>query len=196
MCENVKYDYDSLNSMHMSGDKFSLNGREMRIVSGVAADTNGTVTPFIKKACVCQEYTKAMQFLCKMVDIPVFDALCAINTPHEKTPHILFNEPDEIKASNEDHSIQKVNLDGNIYYSDLTWDACYYQAGLTNNKYFLLSHDDISKDHPFVNEKAPAIINKSASIDKRNELLSFARVRISSVNLEKESNQESKGISK
>jgi len=193
MCENVKYDYDSVNSNNMSGDKFLLNGRVMRIVSGVAADANGTVTPFIKKACVCQGYTKAMQFLCKMVDIPVFDTYCAINTSKEETPHILFNEPDEIKANHADHSIQKINLNGNIYYSDLTWDANRHQKGLPNSKYFLLSYDDISKNHPFVNEQEPAIINKSASIDKRNELLSFARIRISSV---EKSNQENKGISK
>ena len=87
-------------------------------------------------------------------------------------------------ADESDHSILKVNLNGKIYYSDITWDAGRFQKG-KNRNYFLLSKSDISKDHRLLGEAKVFDAGKSVSSQKQEELLKFATERIKQIDQEK-----------
>lgn len=174
MCENVKYDYDASEKNYMNSFDGLLRGRK--------GGTNGTVNALVYGSCVCQGYTKSMQLLLKLSDIYSSDVGCIAETNKEEQSYSLDGSR-IIELS--DHSILKVNLDGRILYSDVTWDANRYQKGIDRN-YFLLSKKDISGDHKLINEDYVSDDETSISRDEREELLKFASERIKSVNIREE----------
>lgn len=160
MCENVKYDYAESNSETVVN--------------------NGTVKAITQHSCVCQGYSKAMQLLLKLVGIKSFDTSCFV--AHD--PNKLYKINNRVNEG--DHSLLKVNIDGTIYYSDVTWDAYHFQKG-ENRKYFLISKDEMIKDHKLVGEEQVFVSINSISSEEFNALMKFASDRIRSVNNQKES---------
>lgn len=174
MCENIRYDYEALDNNYIH----SSDGKEQGLVGG----TNGTVNGLVYGHCVCEGYSKSMQMLLKMCDIPAFEIGCMTGEKHMDTPMFYINDKKIISIGN--HSILKVNLDGKIYYSDVTWDANRFQ----NNreiKYFLLSNDDMQKDHKLLGEENVVSMFKSLSQEEQAELFDFAKNRVSAVKEEK-----------
>lgn len=174
MCENVKYDYAALDNNHTH----TKDG----IVQGRSGGTNGTVNALMYGSCVCQGYSKSMQMLLKLAGIYSVDIGCVAEEKDIKTPRIIIDN--QIHADESDHSILKVNLNGKIYYSDITWDAGRFQKG-KNRNYFLLSKSDILKDHRLLGEAKVFDAGKSVSSQKQEELLKFATERIKQIDQEK-----------
>lgn len=165
MCENVKYDYDAI-------DKGYTNSKD-GIARGRKNGTNGSVNALLYGECVCQGYTKTMEMLLRICGVRSYDTACIIND--KKIPEISIDG--KKAADHSDHSILKVNLGGRIYYSDVTWDAARFQKG-EERKYFLLSKEDIEKNHKLVGEGGVFSARESVSKERMNELLSFAKKRI------------------
>lgn len=170
MCENVKYDHNALGSAHAH----IVDGEQ----KGVKYGQNGTVNGLVYGSCVCEGYSKSMQMLLKLCDIPAFDVSCIAERSHQDTPIIDING--KARTHIGDHSILKVNIDGICYYSDVTWDASRYQKN-NERKYFLLSSEDISTDHKLSGEKLMFTAMRSISPQEFEQLMQFASERIKSV---------------
>ena len=132
-------------------------------------------------SCVCQGYSKTMQLLLKLVGIHAFDIGCVAEENSSSLVSISING--EVAANNDDHSILKVNLNGKIFYSDVTWDAGRFQRNKPR-KYFLLSKKDMSIDHKLTGEQPVIDYGISLSMDEQYELLKFAQDRIRSADLD------------
>lgn len=179
MCENVKYDFEALANDHIH----TQDGQKV----GQHGGTNGTVNGLVYGSCVCEGYSKSMQMLLKLCGIPSFDVSCIAEDPSKRTPSVIING--KKRMHNGDHSILKVNIDGTCYYSDVTWDANRFQNAKERG-YFLLSKEDISKDHELVGEKNVFSAFKSVSKTEFQELMQFASQRIKTVDKELEDKKE------
>ena len=78
---------------------------------------------------------------------------------------------------------KQVNLNGKIFYSDVTWDAGRFQRNKPR-KYFLLSKKDMSIDHKLTDEQHVIDYGISISMAEQYELLKFAQDRIRSADLD------------
>lgn len=172
MCENVKYDYNGLDKGH----SLIIDG----LRRGRTGGANGTVNALVYGYCVCQGYSKALQLLTKVAGIHSYDVECIIKERKSGPVFILDNER---TANIGDHSIQKVSLDGRVYYSDATWDAGRIQKG-NDPEYFLLSKKDISTTHKLVGEENVELSYSSYLPAEQSILLKSASDRIKQVNLE------------
>ncbi len=169
MCENVRYDYESLDSDHIHKEQ----GKSIGQLGG----TNGTVNGLVYRSCICEGYSKSMQMLLKLCGIPSFDVSCITEDPKKIMPS--WDGKKKMHVGN--HSILKVNIDGKCYYSDVTWDANNFQHG-EKRQYFLLSKKDITSDHKLVGEDRVFAALKSISSQEFQELMKFAQERMESVN--------------
>lgn len=170
VCKNIKYDDESLDSrVH------TIQGKEVGQFGGM----NGTVNGLVYGSCVCEGYSKSMQMLLKLCGIPAFDIGCIAS---DKTMP-MYNYDGKKKFHGGDHSILKVNLDGICYYSDVTWDADRIQNGYPR-EYFLLSKEDISKDHKLIDEADVWASPRSVSSEEFQELMKFAQERIDTIDSE------------
>lgn len=174
MCENIRYDHEAIDNNYTH----SFDGKNQGLVGG----TNGTVNGLVYGNCVCEGYSKSMQLLLRMCDIPSFDIGCIAEDKSMNAP--MINIDGKKKTNIGDHSIIKVNLDGKIYYSDITWDASSFQKGYKRD-YFLLSKADMQKDHKLIGEEYVSTSFKSVSPDEQQELLNYAKGRIVAVSEEK-----------
>lgn len=179
MCENVRYDHEALDNGH----KHTEQGKKVGQLGG----TNGTVNGLVYGSCVCEGYSKSMQMLLKLCGIPSFDVSCIAEDPKKIMPS--WNIDGKKKMHEGDHSILKVNIDGQCYYSDVTWDANRFQHD-RERQYFLLSKKDITSDHKLVGEDCVFAAFKSISSQEFQELMKFAQERIKSVNKELEEKTE------
>ena len=168
MCENVTYDNDALK------DKSYMHS-ENGLARGRKGGTNGSINALLYGSCVCQGYSKTMQMLLKLSGISAFDIGCIVDEEEKKQAVRLYDGKKH--ADNSNHSILKVNLDGKIYYSDVTWDANRFQKG-GKRQYFLLSKEDISKDHKLIGENETIDRGKSISNEEQEKLFSFSKDRL------------------
>jgi len=167
LCQNVKYDHDGMDR------EVNISNGQQR---GKKGGTNSCANALILKTCVCQGYTKAAQLLLKLCGITSYDVGCVATTDESKIRTMTFGEK---KIDYTDHSIIRICFpDFTEYYSDITWDAKNVQRG-KSRKYFLLSKDDISKDHKLEGEDD--VNTSSISILEEEELLEFARRRIAEI---------------
>lgn len=173
MCENVKYDHNGLTK----GNSLVVDGLRL----GEKGGANGTVNALLYRNCVCQGYSKGLQFLTKMAGLHSYDVDCIVDQAHQNIPFIVVNN--ERTKHNGDHSIQKVILDGRIYYSDATWDAGRFQRG-DKPVYFLLSKKDISTTHKLVGEDSVTISHSSYLPEEQNIILKCASDRIKQIDRE------------
>ncbi len=169
MCENVIYDDVALK------DKSRMHS-ENGLAKGRKGGTNGSVNALLYGSCVCQGYSKTMQMLLKLSGISAFDIGCIVNEEEKEEPALTIYDGKK-HANKDNHSIIKINLDGKLYYSDVTWDASRFQKG-RKRQYFLLSKEDISKDHKLIEEDETIYSENSISNEEQVKLLSFAKDRL------------------
>ena len=169
MCENIKYSYDS---------------------HGLTGGTNGTFNALAYRECVCQGYSKAMQFLLNTVGIHAEDVPCMTDRKHQDIKQVIING--ERRPEVGDHSILRILINGQYYYSDVTWDAIKYKNN-RDRKYFLLSINDMQKDHKMKDTFGMVFAINSISQDDFNELMRFAKNRISGLDNMINYNENSSG---
>ncbi len=168
LCQNVKYDYAGVNK-----STNTTNGQQR----GKKGGTNSCANALLLKTCVCQGYTKAAQLLLKLCGITSYDVGCLATTDDSKLITMTFGEK---KIDYTDHSVLRVCFpDFKEYYTDITWDAGKIQKAKPR-KYFLLSKEDISKDHQLEGED-DITTEDTISILEEEELLEFAKRRIEEV---------------
>lgn len=142
VCKNVKYDFDGLNS---SNRMASSNG----LTQGERLGTNNYLNGLLYGKCVCEGFSKTLQYLCAYNNIPTNLVLC----------HAGNELPDNVF----DHSILQYEEHGKSSFCDITWDAMAYQSGKKDFRYFLLTKEEMSKDHKLITSTKP--LTSAAEVD-------------------------------
>lgn len=134
VCKNVKYDFDGLEHSHRMA---SSNG----LTQGEKMGTNNYLNGLLYGKCVCEGFSKTLQYLCAYNNIPTNLVLCHAG-----------NEP---SGNVFDHSILQYEEHRKARFCDITWDAMAYQKGQKDFRYFLLSKEEMSKDHKLITSTRP-----------------------------------------
>ena len=147
LAENIKYDYESLNKGH-SHSYSSKNDRLPSITTGPIAGANGAYNAFIYNTCVCEGYTRAMQYLLRLKGIKSHNVHCIAG---EDTLHMSTDKGNDIYKTFDlpddgYHSIISID-DVDCLYDDPCWNAGRYQRGDKTMPWTLLTKEEISKDH-------------------------------------------------
>lgn len=147
LAENVKYDDESLKNGH-SHSYSSKNDDLPSITSGPIGGANGAYNAFTYKTCVCEGYTRAMQYLLRLKGIKSHNVHCIsgedkLHMSNDKGDDMykVYNLPDDGY-----HSIISID-DVEYLYDDPCWNAGRYQRGDKTMPWTLLTKEEISKDH-------------------------------------------------
>lgn len=147
LAENVKYDYGALKTNH-SHSYDSKDDDLPAIVTGPLGGANGAYNAFTYSTCVCEGYTRAMQYLLKLKGIKSHNVHCIsgedklhMSTDKQDDMYKIYDLPDDGY-----HSIISID-DVDCLYDDPCWNAGRYQRGDKSMPWTLLTKDEISRDH-------------------------------------------------
>ncbi len=134
--KNVKYDHEALKAKKDGVNIFAKEG-ETYVSSERLSTTydriNSSYNAILQKKSVCEGYTNMMHYLLNCVGID------------SKTVSCSSRKDTVVVGSNSDHSIIKVNIGGDWYYFDPTWDAEHAKKGQL--AYFFKTKKEISDSH-------------------------------------------------
>lgn len=147
LAENVKYDNEALNNGH--SHSYSSKSDDLpSITSGPIGGANGAYNAFTFNTCVCEGYTRAMQYLLRLKGIKSHNVHCIsgedklhMSTDKGDDMYKVYNLPDDGY-----HSIISID-DIDYLYDDPCWNAGRYQRGDKTMPWTLLTKEEISKDH-------------------------------------------------
>lgn len=144
LCENIKYDNKALKNNH----SHSTNDKLFNITIGPIGGANGVYNAFTYGTCVCEGYTRAMQYLLKLKGIKSHNVHCIsgedklhMSTDKQDDMYKIYDLPDDGY-----HSIISID-DVDYLYDDPCWNACRYQKGDKTMPWTLLTKEEISRDH-------------------------------------------------
>ena len=147
LAENVKYDKEALNNGH-SHSYESKTDSLPSIIAGPIGGANGAYNAFTYNTCVCEGYTRAMQYLLRLRGIKSHNVFCIsgedklhMSTDKGDDMYKVFNLPDSGY-----HSIISID-DVDYLYDDPCWNAKRFQEGDNSMPYILLTKEEISKSH-------------------------------------------------
>ena len=147
LAENVEYDYESLTHGH--SHTYDSKADDLpAIVSGPIVGANGAYNAFIYGTCVCEGYTRAMQYLLRLKGIKSHNVHCIsgedklhMSTDKQDDIYKIYDLPDDGR-----HSIISID-DVYCLYDDPCWNAGRYQKGDKSMPWTLLTKEEISRDH-------------------------------------------------
>lgn len=130
--QNVQYDYESLAAV--KGEKNAAyeeakNNMGERITT-ILDRQQSSYNAILKGKSVCEGYTNMMHYLLNSVGVQSRTCSCSADLNSS------------IVGANSNHSVIKVQIEGNWYYFDPTWDA---KKNVL--KYFFKTKDEFSKTH-------------------------------------------------
>ena len=147
LAENVKYDHASLKNNH-SHSYDSKDDDLPAIVTGPIGGANGAYNAFTYGTCVCEGYTRAMQYLLRLKGIKSHNVHCIsgedklhMSTDKQDDMYKIYDLPDDGY-----HSIISID-DVDCLYDDPCWNAGRYQRGDKSMPWTLLTKEEISRDH-------------------------------------------------
>ena len=142
LSRNVTYNYDALGTHHRAQSKDGL-------IYGPMGGVNGAYNAFKYHSCVCEGYTRAMQYMLGLRGIKTSNTHCIAGKDNlhmseraNDTAYSTFQLP-----RTGYHSICRVERESGIYYCDPCWNAGQYQAGDKSAPWLLLTKAEISEDH-------------------------------------------------
>lgn len=138
IARNIKYNDPALDKKFRGVVK---NG----LVIGPRLGANGAYDGLINNTCVCEGYTRVMQYLLTLAGIKSANAYCIAGKDTDG-----FAEKDlEYVVLPRDgyHSICRIEREGGIYYCDPCWNAGSFQSGGDSTKWLLLSKKQIAESH-------------------------------------------------
>lgn len=138
LAENIVYDYDARDRENRAHFE---NGQKRGLNHGTQSAYNGLML----NSCVCEGYTRSMQYLLKVLNIKTKNVYCIGGNDKIKINENYHNQitlPDDGY-----HSIIRIEINNNIYYCDPCWDSCHWHRGDQSLPYCLKNKKDILKDH-------------------------------------------------
>ena len=141
IARNITYNYDALNNSFRGIIK---NG----LAAGSSNGANGAYDGLINNSCVCEGYTRVMQYLLTLVGIKTANTHCVAGedkygfAEKGKADNIFITLPKEGF-----HSICRIERESGIYYCDSCWNAGRYQKGDKSMPWLLLTKEQIAKTH-------------------------------------------------
>ena len=135
--EHITYDYDALERKERFHEE---DGVKRGYNNGTQSAYNG----LIYGSCVCEGYTRSMQYLLKLFDIKTKNVYCIGGK--DKIKINSYGKQLELPDDGY-HSIIRVETGDMIFYCDPCWDSCRWHRGDTSLPYCLKNRDDISKNH-------------------------------------------------
>lgn len=187
LAENIKYDRQALKSGH-SYSYAASDTTLPNIVSGTVGGANGAYNAFIYNTCVCEGYTRAMQYLLRLKGIKSHNVHCISG---EDKLHMSSDKGDDkykiFDLPNDGyHSIISID-DMDYLYDDTCWNAGRYQRGDKTLPWTLLTKEEISRDHTLsFGEKN--IDNNTLGVPRKD--IQFAMQRISNYRAERKQIRE------
>lgn len=175
LAENVKYDYGALKNGH-SHFYDSKDDDLPSIVSGPIGGANGAYNAFTYGTCVCEGYTRAMQYLLRLKGIKSHNVHCisgedklGMSTDKQDDMYKIYDLPDDGY-----HSIISID-DVDCLYDDPCWNAGRYQRGDKSMPWILLTKEEISRDHTLsFNERN--IDNNTLSVPRNAIQIAMQRI--------------------
>jgi len=161
LAENVRYDYNALNlRKETNGKIYSHIGlvaakdgpmKGALIPSGPTNGPNGLYNALKFKFCVCEGYSRAMQYMCGLKGITTSKVSCIAkedNTGYVDSSKSI-DSPEYMKLPDDGfHSNCRVDYQGNgYYYCDPCWNAGCFQANNKSLPYTMLTQNEIKKTH-------------------------------------------------
>lgn len=137
LAEKVTYDKIGANSKNRA---FYDHGKKY----GKNDGTNSAYNGIMFGSCVCEGYTRAMQYLLRISDIKTENVYCVAGANRIKIRmdyHNVIELPDDGY-----HSIIRID-DVDLLYCDPCWDSSCYHNGNKTLPYCLLTKEEISRDH-------------------------------------------------
>lgn len=187
LAENVKYDHASLKNNH-SHSYDSKDDNLSSIVSGPMGGANGAYNAFTYGICVCEGYTRAMQYLLRLKGIKSHNVHCISG---EDKLHMSIDKQDDMYKiydlpDDGYHSIISID-DVDCLYDDPCWNAGRYQRGDKSMPWTLLTKEEISRDHTLsFNERN--INNNTLNVPR--SAIQVAMTRIANYRQERRKQQE------
>lgn len=138
LAQNIVYDYearDRENRAHFE------NGKKRGLNNGTQSAYNGLMLG----SCVCEGYTRAMQYLLKVLNFKSKNVYCISGKDQIKINENYHNQI--ILPDDGYHSIIRVEINNEVYYCDPCWDSCRWHRGDQTLPYCLKNKRDILKDH-------------------------------------------------
>lgn len=192
LAENVKYDYQSITgekTSHTSSQKIEIENKNVNLAQGPLHGANGAFNAFMYGTCVCQGYTRAMQYMLRLKGINSHDVACiagrdtiGMADSNKEDKYTVYRLPYDGY-----HSIICID-DMDSLFCDPCWDAGRYQRGDKSFKYALRTKSEISQDHTLSFDEAN-ISNDSSSVSRESLSDSIKRgeifMQVSKKNLNK-----------
>lgn len=163
--QNVKYDHESLNAAKKGEQNEAMRkARENlgELTSTVLDRRQSSYNAILEGKSVCEGYTNMMHYLLKAAGI------------NSMTVHCSADLNTSIVGRNSNHSVIKLEYDGQTYYFDPTWDAVKSEEKITLKNFFK-TKDEFSSNHvlsmteqeitsptkkAFTNEELTEVLNK------------------------------------
>lgn len=173
LCDNVTYDHEVVEREKKSEEEGKPNYDRRHKICQVMVDdkdialvgaykgTNSCLNAFLEGSCVCEGYSRALQYLCVLNGIKTSIVSCHSDGQGEsKDPNVL------------NHSIIQIEKDGKALFCDPTWDRKAVRIG-DEYQYFLLTEEQMTKrNHLSMRSNKPLPSAEEVSDQTRQSLLS------------------------
>ena len=158
LAQNVVYDVKAATHVHFDLDENDciIDEKAFRFVKAPSHGASGAFNAIVYNQCICEGYTRAMQYLLKLKGIKSHDVYCRPKI-REKN---FFNTEEEnaqvgqykIMFEDEYHSILCVD-DYHSLYVDACLDAKFYRKGDKTFPFLLKTKEQIEETHQFVSSQ-------------------------------------------
>ena len=158
LAKNVEYDEKAATHVHVDLNENDCieSEKEFRFVKSPSHGASGAFNALVYNQCICEGYTRAMQYLLKLKGIKSHDVYCRPKV-REKN---FFNTEEEnskvgqykIMFEDEYHSILCVD-DYYLLYVDACLDAKFYRKGDKTFPFLLKTKEQIEETHQFVSNQ-------------------------------------------
>ncbi|MBQ3494619.1 MAG: hypothetical protein IJA69_04310 [Clostridia bacterium] len=142
IARNIKYNYSALDSTfrgETKGDQYV----------GPKKGANGAYNALMFNSCVCEGYTRAMQYLLNLVGVRTANTHCIAGKDTSGYAEKSKESASVFRLLPKDgfHSICRIERESGIFYCDPCWNAGRYQKGDKSMPWLLLTKEQIAKTH-------------------------------------------------
>ena len=171
LAKNVVYDEKAATHVHLDVDENDciIDEKAFRFVKAPSHGASGAFNAIVYNQCICEGYTRAMQYLLKLNGIKSHDVYCR---PKVKEKNFFNTEEENAQAgkyeiifADEYHSILCVD-DYYSLYIDACLDAKFYRKGDKTFPFLLKTKEQMEETHKFVSSQEDVMNRYSEQSDQ------------------------------